>query len=36
MMHHKHLSTRIFNFEVTFTSYPTFKILYFLKRNKTI
>jgi hypothetical protein len=29
MMHHKHWFTWIFNFEVTFTTYPTFKVLFF-------
>jgi hypothetical protein len=33
-MHHKHLFTQIFNFEVAFTSCPTFKILFFLERKQ--
>jgi hypothetical protein len=35
MVHHKHLFIGIFNFEVTFNSYPTFKILFFSKNKES-
>jgi hypothetical protein len=33
MVHHKHLFTLIFNFEITLNSYPTFKILFLKKES---